>query len=171
MCSSIFAVVPPLPLHRNRRKRHARPAESAHPVDNSGRSAGPVPLLFANTQISSRTRRWEARVRLETCALAKNGEAGSSSPAQHFLYGGVRRRLSSAVVADADAVSRPGCGRGGPGPPAPSGRSWDFSGEKGSLAAAAFEEVTGGAPSSSTSTDPGYGASEEGARETGDMAR
>ena len=69
----------------------------------------------ASAQVSSRTRGWEVRVRLETCALAKNGEAGSSSPAQHFLSGGVRRRLSSAVVADADAVSRPGCGRGGPG--------------------------------------------------------
>ena len=98
---------------------------------------------FASAQVSSRTRTSQPRVRLETCALAKNG----------------------------DAVSRPGCGRGGPGPPAPSGRSWDFSGEKGSPVAAAFEEVTGGAPSSSTSTDPGYGASEEGAREIGDMAR
>ena len=98
---------------------------------------------FASAQVSSRTRTSRLRVRLETCALAKNGEA----------------------------VIRPGCGRGGPGPPAPSGRSRDFSGEKGSPVAAAFEEVTGGAPSSSTSTDPGYGASEEGARETGDMAR
>ena len=107
----------------SRRKMHARPADGAHPVDNSGvlgrlrrppahnelmiethlreragfhprphggehrghpsprarrfpspttRRRAPGPPISASAQVSSRTRRREVRVRLETCALAKN---------------------------------------------------------------------------------------------------
>ena len=51
------------------------------------RPAAPAGHHFASAQVSSRTRTSRLRVRLETCALARNGEA----------------------------VTRPGCGRGGPG--------------------------------------------------------
>ena len=37
------------------------------------RPAAPAGHDFASAQVSSRTRSWEARVRLETCALAKVG--------------------------------------------------------------------------------------------------
>ena len=37
-----LVLMPPY-SHRNRRKRHARPAETAHPVDDPARSAGPRP--------------------------------------------------------------------------------------------------------------------------------
>ena len=48
-------------------------------VDHRGRGGGrpPAPAFFANAQVSSRTRGWEVRVRLETCAFAKSGGPGA----------------------------------------------------------------------------------------------
>ena len=47
------------------------------PRGNRHRTEGHIP---ANAQVSRRTRRWEARVRRETCAFAKNG-GGPPGPA------------------------------------------------------------------------------------------
>ena len=75
--------------------RRDAPAPAGHPTSRARRFLRAtrsvvidVPPTSASAQVSSRTRGWEVRVRLETCALARNGEAGSSSPAQHFLSGG-----------------------------------------------------------------------------------